>query len=62
MQGVTLAQVFGWEMMMTFMLVITVYAVAVGEPSFGVMGPLAIGFAVTAAAFVGESRAADRKW
>ena len=27
---------FGWETVMTFVLVSTVYAVAIGEPSFGV--------------------------
>lgn len=51
--GVSLGQAAGWELIMTFMLVTTVYAVAVGEPSFGNMGPLAIGLAVYAAALAG---------
>jgi hypothetical protein len=40
---------------MTFLLVVTVYSVAVGEPSFGIMGPLVIGAAVYAAAITGGS-------
>lgn len=48
--GATLAQAFGWELVSTALLVATVYAVAVGEPSFGVAGPLAIGLSVFAAA------------
>lgn len=38
---------------MTFLLVVTIYSVAVGEPSFGIMGPLVIGAAVYAAAITG---------
>jgi glycerol uptake facilitator-like aquaporin len=38
---------------MTFLLVVTVYSVAVGEPSFGIMGPLVIGAALYAAALTG---------
>lgn len=38
---------------MTFLLVITVYSVAVGEPSFGIMGPLVIGASLFAAALTG---------
>ncbi|KAF8073180.1 TIP1-2 [Scenedesmus sp. PABB004] len=51
--GVGLWRAFGWETVMTFMLVVTVYSVAVGEPSFGIVGPLAIGLAVYAAALAG---------
>ena len=29
--------VFGWEFVMDFILVSTVYAVAIGQPTFGVM-------------------------
>lgn len=43
LQGINLWQAFGWEAITTFMLVVTVYSVAVGEPSFGIVGPLAIG-------------------
>eukprot|EP00878_Enallax_costatus_P025762 GHUV01027589.1.p1 GENE.GHUV01027589.1~~GHUV01027589.1.p1 ORF type:complete len:112 (-),score=18.90 GHUV01027589.1:5-340(-) len=50
---INLWQAFGWETIMTFLLVITVYSVAVGEPSFGIIGPLAIGLAVFAAALTG---------
>lgn len=42
-QGISLGQAFGWEAIMTFLLVVTIYSVAVGQPDFGVMGPLAIG-------------------
>lgn len=38
---------------MTFLLVVTIYSVAVGEPSFGIIGPLAIGMALFAAALTG---------
>jgi glycerol uptake facilitator-like aquaporin len=43
LQGISLVQAFGWEAIMTFLLVVTIYSVAVGQPDFGVMGPLAIG-------------------
>lgn len=46
-------QLFGWEAIMTFLLVATVYSVAVGEPSFGIIGPLAIGLSLFAAAITG---------
>ena len=39
---------------MTFVLVSVVYAVAVGEPSFGIMGPFAVGLALFAMVFAGE--------
>lgn len=52
-QGINLWHAFGWEVLMTFLLVVTVYSVAVGEPSFGIMGPLVIGAAVYAAAITG---------
>lgn len=48
--GATLGQAFGWELCATCLLVLTVYAVAVGEPSFGVAAPVAIGLAVVAGA------------
>ena len=38
---------------MTFVLVSVVYAVAIGEPSFGVMGPFAVGLALFAMVFAG---------
>ena len=47
---------FGWETVMTFVLVSVVYAVAVGEPSFGVMGPFAVGLALFAMVFAGERK------
>lgn len=39
---------------MTFVLVSVVYAVAIGEPSFGIMGPFAVGLALFAMVFAGE--------
>ncbi len=39
---------------MTFVLVSVVYAVAIGDPSFGAMGPLAIGLSLLAMVFAGE--------
>lgn len=44
---------FGWETVMTFVLVSVVYAVAIGEPSFGIMGPFAVGLALFAMVFAG---------
>ena len=40
---------------MTFVLVSTVYAVAIGTPSFGNMGPFAVGLALFAMVFAGKS-------
>jgi aquaporin TIP len=48
--GVSKAQAFGWETFSTFLLVATVYAVAIGKPSFGNVGPLAIGLSLWGAA------------
>lgn len=45
---------FGWELTMTFVLVAVVYAVAIGSPKFAETGPLAVGFALWASAFVGR--------
>ncbi|KAF6260340.1 aquaporin-like protein [Scenedesmus sp. NREL 46B-D3] len=51
--GISLGQAFGWEAIMTFLLVVTIYSVAVGRPDFGIMGPLASGLAMSAAALAG---------
>lgn len=53
LQDISLGQAFGWELLMTFLLLVTIYSVAVGEPSFGIVGPLAIGMALWAAALAG---------
>lgn len=39
---------------MTFVLVSVVYAVAIGEPSFGVVGPFAVGLSLFAMVFAGK--------
>ncbi|KAK9804678.1 hypothetical protein WJX73_009374 [Symbiochloris irregularis] len=54
-EGVTLGQLFGWELIMTFILVSVVYAVAVGEPHFGNIGPLAVGLTLFAMVFAGST-------
>lgn len=46
---------FGWETIMTFVLVSVVYAVAVGEPSFGNIGPYAVGLSLFAMVFAGKN-------
>lgn len=51
--GATMGQAFGWEVAGTFLLVVAVYAVAVGEPSFGIVAPLGVGAALFAAATTG---------
>ncbi len=37
-----LLQLFGWELVMTFVLVSVVYAVAISKPGHGNIGPLAV--------------------
>ncbi|KAG2486531.1 hypothetical protein HYH03_014832 [Edaphochlamys debaryana] len=49
----TLGDVWGWEVMMTFLLVMTVYAAAVAKPGHGNTAPLAIGLSLYAAAISG---------
>jgi aquaporin TIP len=51
--GVSAGGVFGWETMMTFLLVMTVYAAAVAKPGHGNTAPLAIGLSLYAAAISG---------
>ncbi len=51
--GTSLGGVFGWETMMTFLLVMTVYAAAVAKPGHGNAAPLAIGLSLYAAAISG---------
>lgn len=40
---------------MTFVLVSVVYSVAVGEPSFGIIGPWAVGLSLFSMVFAGKS-------
>ncbi|KAA6418398.1 MAG: hypothetical protein FRX49_11654 [Trebouxia sp. A1-2] len=41
--GVTKGMLFGWELILAFILVSTVYACAIGAPNFGNIAPLAVG-------------------
>eukprot|EP00887_Chlorella_sp_A99_P005504 scaffold1.g5504.t1 len=50
---IRLDQLFGWELVMTFLLCAVVHAVAVSKPGFGNVGPLAVGFALFASAMIG---------
>ncbi len=50
---ISIGQLFGWEMLMTLLLIMVVYAVAIYRPGFGNIGPLAVGFTLFACAFVG---------
>lgn len=52
---------FGWEFVMTFLLVAVVFAVAIGKPSFTETGPLAVGFALWCSAFAGGFTASLRQ-
>lgn len=54
--GVTHGELFWWEVFMTFLLVITVYAAAVAKPGHGNTAPLAIGLSLYAAALTGEQQ------
>lgn len=56
---ITMGQLFLWELIMTFVLVSTVYAVAVTKPGHGNIGPLAVGFSLFASAFIGELSHSD---
>ncbi len=47
-------QLFGWELFATFILVSTVFAVAIGKPNFGVAGPFIVGVALWASALCSE--------
>ncbi|KAK9862407.1 hypothetical protein WJX84_007444 [Apatococcus fuscideae] len=47
---------FGWEAIMTFTLVATVYSVALGTPNFGNVGPLIIGLVQAAAAMLSSDK------
>ena len=55
MLGAYAGMLFGWEAVMTFVLVSVVYAVAVGEPSFGNVGPFAVGLALFSMVFAGKA-------
>jgi hypothetical protein len=52
--GVGKSEIFGWEVFMTFLLVMTVYAAAVVKPGHGNTAPLAIGLSLYAAALTGK--------
>lgn len=39
----TAGMLFGWELILAFILVSTVYACAIGAPNFGNIAPLAVG-------------------
>lgn len=51
--AVTASELFGWESLMTMLLVLTVYAAAVTKPGHGNTAPLAIGLSLYAAALTG---------
>lgn len=48
--GINRGQLFGWELFSTFILVSTVFAVAIGKPNFGIAGPFIVGVALWAMA------------
>lgn len=41
-QFIRVDQLFGWEVVMTFVLVSVVYAVAISKPGHGNIGPLVV--------------------
>lgn len=47
------SQIFGWEVVMTFTLISTVYACGIAKPGHGSMTPLAVGFSLIACAGAG---------
>lgn len=46
---------FGWELVLSFILVSVVYGVAIGSPSFGNIAPLAAGLSLTIGIFAGAA-------
>jgi hypothetical protein len=50
---------FGWELVLSFILVSVVYAVAIGEPSFGNIAPFAVGLSLVVDLFAGAQCAFD---
>lgn len=54
LRSLAAGMLFGWETVMTFVLVSVVYAVAVGEPSFGNIGPFAVGLSLFSMVFAGK--------
>jgi aquaporin TIP len=54
-EGVSKSNVFGWELLMTMLLVLVVYASAVAKPGHGNTAPIAIGLSLYAAALTGEA-------
>ena len=51
---ITRAQLFGWEVMMTFTLISVVYACGIAEPGHGSFTPLVVGLSLTACAMSGK--------
>ncbi|KAK9840175.1 hypothetical protein WJX74_004807 [Apatococcus lobatus] len=51
--GVTKGMLFGWEFFLSFILVSTVYAVAIGEPTFGNIAPFIVGLSLVLDLFAG---------
>lgn len=52
---ITNGMLFGWEFVLSFILVSLVYAVAIGEPSFGNIAPFAAGLSLTVDLFAGAA-------
>lgn len=50
---ISIGQLYGWELIMTTLLIMVVYAVAVHRPGFGIVGPMAVGFTLFACACTG---------
>jgi hypothetical protein len=50
---------FGWELVLSFILVSVVYAVAIGEPSFGNIAPFAVGLSLVVDLFAGAQCAVN---
>jgi hypothetical protein len=51
---------FGWELVVSFILVSVVYAVAIGEPSFGNIAPFAVGLSLVVDLFAGNKQLSCR--
>jgi glycerol uptake facilitator-like aquaporin len=52
-QSITRAQLFGWEVVMTFTLISVVYACGVAKPGHGSFTPLAVGLSLVCCAGTG---------
>ena len=60
--GINMWELLFWELILTFVLVYVIYAVAVAEPGHGNVGPLVMGITLWIASEAGESMRSVTTW